>query len=90
MERKKRDHGYEGASVDKEAKIMDDGAGQSQLLVARAGLSEEERKCTLEDFKIRKLIDKGSFGKVFLVVHKKTGRLYAMKRINKDILIDKN
>jgi serine/threonine protein kinase len=45
--------------------------------------------CTLEDFKIRKVIDKGSFGKVFLVVNKNNGKLYAMKRINKDILIDK-
>ena len=35
------------------------------------------------------MIDKGSFGKVFLVVNKKNGKLYAMKRINKDILIDK-
>ena len=44
----------------------------------------------LEDFKIRKVIDKGSFGKVFLVVCQRTGNMYAMKRINKDILIDKN
>ena len=43
----------------------------------------------LEDFKIKKVIDKGSFGKVFLVVHTKTGRELAMKRINKDILIEK-
>ena len=27
----------------------------------------------LEDFKIKKVIDKGSFGKVFLVVNMKTG-----------------
>lgn len=57
--------------------------------MARAGLNEEERRYTLEDFKIRKVIDKGSFGKVFLVVNQKNGKLYAMKRINKDILIDK-
>jgi serum/glucocorticoid-regulated kinase 2 len=44
----------------------------------------------LEDFKIRKVIDKGSFGKVFLVVNQHNGKLYAMKRINKDILIDKH
>jgi serine/threonine protein kinase len=43
----------------------------------------------LSDFKIIKVIDKGSFGKVFLVVHKHTGQLFAMKRINKDILINK-
>lgn len=44
----------------------------------------------LEDFKIIKVIDKGSFGKVFLVICKRTSNMYAMKRINKDILIDKN
>ena len=43
----------------------------------------------MNDFKIKKLIDKGSFGKVFLVINEKTGKEYAMKRINKDILIDK-
>jgi|LauGreDrversion4_2_1035121.scaffolds.fasta_scaffold338644_1 serine/threonine protein kinase len=73
----------------KEEQIKDS-SGSSQLLVARATLSEEEKQYSLEDFKIRKMIDKGSFGKVFLVVNKKNGRLYAMKRINKDILIDKN
>lgn len=43
----------------------------------------------LEDFKIIKLIDKGSFGKVFHVVNTKDDKEYAMKRINKDILIEK-
>lgn len=44
---------------------------------------------TLEDFKIKKVIDKGSFGKVFLVVNTKDNQEYAMKRINKDVLIEK-
>ena len=35
------------------------------------------------------MLDKGSFGKVFLVVNTKTGTEYAMKRINKDVLIEK-
>jgi serine/threonine protein kinase len=43
----------------------------------------------LEDFNILKVIDKGSFGKVFLVELKSNGKLYAMKRIRKDILIEK-
>ena len=43
----------------------------------------------LDDFKIKKVIDKVSFGKVFLVVNVKTGKEHAMKRINKDILIEK-
>lgn len=51
--------------------------------------SEDEVVAKLEDFKIKKLIDKGSFGKVYLVVNMKDGKEYAMKRINKDILIEK-
>jgi hypothetical protein len=43
----------------------------------------------LEDFKIIKVLDKGSFGKVFLVENKLNGRLFAMKRIRKDLLIEK-
>ena len=43
----------------------------------------------LEDFKIIKVLDKGSFGKVFLVENKLNGKLYAMKRIRKDVLIEK-
>ena len=71
-----------------EEKIKDAG-GETQLLIARLGLSHDEQVFKLEDFKIRKVIDKGSFGKVFLVVNQLNGKLYAMKRINKDILIDK-
>lgn len=51
--------------------------------------TNDPNEVKLEDFKIKKVIDKGSFGKVFLVVHQKTGRELAMKRINKDILIEK-
>jgi len=42
----------------------------------------------LEDFKILKMIGKGTFGKVFLVEHQQTGKLYAMKCIRKDIIIE--
>jgi serine/threonine protein kinase len=53
----------------------------------KSRLGEDDVK--LEDFKIMKVLDKGSFGKVFLVIHKLSGQKYAMKRINKDILIEK-
>lgn len=43
----------------------------------------------LDDFEILKVIDKGSFGKVFLVELRSNHKLYAMKRIRKDILIEK-
>ena len=47
------------------------------------------QQVSLEDFQIKKVIDKGSFGKVFHVINMKDGKEYAMKRINKDILIEK-
>ena len=53
------------------------------------GNEEREYEPKLEDFKIIKVLDKGSFGKVFLVENKLNGRLYAMKRIRKDVLIEK-
>lgn len=45
---------------------------------------------TLDDFIIKKVIDKGSFGKVFLVENSKNGKVYAMKRLNKDVVLQKN
>jgi len=47
-------------------------------------------KVNLEDFIIKKVIDKGSFGKVFLVENSKNGKIYAMKRLNKDVILQKN
>jgi len=56
-------------------------------VLGKAGADGE--KILLDDFKIKRVIDKGSFGKVYLVVNQKTRTMYAMKRINKDILIEK-
>ena len=61
--------------------------GQAQCVLGKPGSQGEE--VTLEDFIIKRVIDKGSFGKVFLVVNQKTKQLYALKRINKDVLIEK-
>lgn len=47
-------------------------------------------QANLEDFIIKKVIDKGSFGKVFLVENQKSGKVYAMKRLNKDVILQKN
>jgi hypothetical protein len=88
IERQKQQQVQLNHKIKEEEKIKDEG-GKSQLLIARVGMSHEEQGYSLEDFKIRKVIDKGSFGKVFLVVNQVNGKLYAMKRINKDILIDK-
>ena len=36
-----------------------------------------------------RLIGKGTFGKVHLVVNNKNGRYYAMKTIRKDVVLDR-
>lgn len=54
--------------LDQEEKIKDESA--SQCLVQPV---EVERPAQLKDFKIVKVIDKGSFGKVYLVANKYTG-----------------
>lgn len=59
------------------------------LLVGRS-VGNESNKVTLQDFIIKKIIDKGSFGKVFLVENTKDGKVYAMKRLNKDVVLQKN
>ena len=45
---------------------------------------------SLEDFKILKVIGRGSYGKVCLVQYKKTKELYAMKSLKKDVLLDQD
>jgi serine/threonine protein kinase len=87
IERQKERQTMEQLKIVEEEQIKNQSA--TQLLIARNTLSPDEQNYALEDFKIRKVIDKGSFGKVYLVVNRKNGKLYAMKRINKDILIDK-
>ncbi len=61
--------------------------GESSCLIGKPGLHGEQ--VYLTDFEISKVIDKGSFGKVFLVSNPKMGKMYAMKRINKDLLLQK-
>jgi serum/glucocorticoid-regulated kinase 2 len=48
------------------------------------------KKISLDDFKLLKVIGRGSFGKVYLVRKKDDGLPYAMKILRKDQLIKKN
>ena len=47
----------------------------------------QEGKLTLKSFDIIKLLGKGSFAKVYLVKHKESGKMFAMKAINKEKVI---
>ncbi len=44
----------------------------------------------IQDFKILKVLGRGSFGKVCLVQHLASHEIYAMKSLKKDILIDQD
>lgn len=56
----------------------------SQTLYAKAG----DKKVGLNDFLIKKVIGRGSFGKVFLVEKKDSKEVFAMKSLRKDVIID--
>ena len=49
--------------------------------------SDDKTKASLEDFFLLKVIGKGSFGKVFLARHIASDKLYAVKVLNKDLII---
>lgn len=44
----------------------------------------------IEDFKIFRVVGRGSFGKVYLVTKKSDGKFYAMKTLKKDMILRKN
>lgn len=50
--------------------------------------NKAEKKVMIEDFKVVKVLGKGSFGRVYLVEMTSTGKTYAMKELRKDVLID--
>ncbi len=50
--------------------------------------SRNKDELTIDDFNIKRIIGQGSFGKVFMIESKDTGKIFAMKSIRKDIVID--
>jgi serum/glucocorticoid-regulated kinase 2 len=50
--------------------------------------NKAETTTKLEEFKIIKVLGKGSFGRVYLVENISSGKTYAMKELRKDVLID--
>ena len=40
-----------------------------------------------QDFNVLKVIGKGAFGTVYLVTHRKTEKVYAMKVVSKELLL---
>jgi serine/threonine protein kinase len=49
---------------------------------------DDKHAVVLQDFIVKSVIGRGSFGKVFLVQHKTDGKVYAMKSLRKDVILD--
>eukprot|EP00128_Syssomonas_multiformis_P018117 Colp12_sorted_trinity150504_noHs@7930 len=52
--------------------------------------ADEGKFVSIEDFELLKVLGKGSYGKVMQVKKKDTGRIYAMKILRKDHIIQRN
>ena len=78
------DSTYSEASTVDSNEVRQSMAGGAEAVFAR----NNEQPASLQDFNIRKMIGKGTFGKVFLVEHQVTKKLYAMKCIRKDIILE--
>ena len=52
--------------------------------------AKDNRALKYEDFQLKLLLGKGTFGKVFLAELKGSSKQYAVKVIRKDVLIDYN
>jgi len=50
--------------------------------------TKKQDQVKLQDFVIKRMVGKGTFGKVFLVQNMHTSKIYAMKCIRKDVIID--
>lgn len=61
---------------------------QSVLVYAKKPAFNLKKELTLESFEIINVLGKGTFGKVYLTRLKEVGKLYAIKAIRKDVLIE--
>ena len=80
-----------------EATDDDDYGGQASDLNRGSGgdevcenLLRPNKKISMDDFEIKKVIGRGSFGKVYLVKRSGTENFYAMKKLKKEIVAKRN
>lgn len=72
----------------KEFKLDELTSRMSVLVFAKKGITKKQKELTLEDFKILSVLGKGTFGKVYLTELAEENKLYAIKAIRKDVLIE--
>jgi hypothetical protein len=60
----------------------------SVLIFSKKGSKSAQKELNLEDFKILSVLGKGTFGKVYLTELSEEKKLYAIKAIRKDVLIE--
>lgn len=71
------------------ADTMEENAPTGELFVEAQYQRTERRHVGPEDFQILRLIGKGTFGQVYQVRKKDTGRIYAMKVLSKKVIVQK-
>ncbi|EGD72874.1 AGC/SGK protein kinase [Salpingoeca rosetta] len=84
-------HDAEGTGVNGDDDDDDDDDDGREVYDPNFDLSDRRNhKATVDDFEMLKVVGHGSFGKVLLSRHKATRRLYAVKVLNKDIILKHN
>lgn len=72
------------SASDSEEEFMPKNPGAHRATFAKKG----DNHLTLQDFQIKKVIGRGSFGKVFLVQQAGSKEVYAMKSLRKDVILE--
>ena len=68
--------------------ISEPSTNRTSIFTSRSSI--DSSNISLEDFETLKLLGKGSYGKVYLVKNINSNKVYAMKVLDKQFLIDKN
>ena len=63
-------------------------AGKGAAIPEATYTADTVKPAQLTDFKKLNIVGKGSFGKVYKVEHIPTGKIYAMKTIRKDVVLE--